>query len=494
LMAGSQLMNILFFVLVPSLPGDFFQSDAWTLTYIGLCGVQSTSRLLFIVWNFNEDFSGGFQVAAKRIGVLESLRSGVGWIAVTLSYAGVDYINKQVVLVVSLSTLILLFKAPHCYASYVLPPTGLLDGLTKKSFLLLMLAEMFNMLSSYPAQTYTTWLTLNGWEPGEISGFALLIGLVSPILICIIFGLLTNMNRWGPWAMRDFTCLVPPGSLMRALALWDLGNLHFRSEVFVVAILLSVCLDVAHGAAVWCSMMTILGNKWYALKGCYLSLMLVSTCAAFSPSIGHWLAMSAVHASPLLDNITLDQPMSHKGSFGQATAWAVVPLAVLGYLCQLLAMRYFNSEILTFKGHGNVLPDGARTGTDSSLRRVSTSSVKQLRESVEKDPSAPAKPSGVSEKKAKQKLELAWLTEPLQPPPLTEAHAPSLPALENLPEAEAGNHAVEVSPRPAVSRQGSRASSRRISRMSSLTSYTSQTSLSSDPSVAAGENAAGYAV
>ena len=28
------------------------------------------------------------QVAARRIGVLESLRSGVSWIAVTLSYAG----------------------------------------------------------------------------------------------------------------------------------------------------------------------------------------------------------------------------------------------------------------------------------------------------------------------------------------------------------------------------------------------------------------------
>jgi len=208
--------------------------------------------------------------------------------------------------------------------------------------------------------------------------------------------------------------------------------------------------------------------------------------------------MSVVHASPLLDNISLDQPMSGKGSFGQATAWAVVPLAVLSYLCQLLAMRYFNSEILTFKGHGNLLPDGARTGTDSSLRRVSTNSVKQFRESAEKDATAPTKPSGSSQKKAKQKLELAWLTESLQPPPLEEAHAPSLPTLENLPESaeggEEGNHTVDVETRPALSRAGSRASSRRTSRMSSLTSYTSQTSLSSDPSVAVGENVAGNAV
>ena len=47
-----------------------------------------------------------------------------------------------------------------------------------------------------------------------------------------------------------------------------LGYLNFRSETFVVAILVSVGLDVARGAAVWCSIMTILGNKWYALKGC----------------------------------------------------------------------------------------------------------------------------------------------------------------------------------------------------------------------------------
>ncbi len=88
LMASSQLLNMLFFVLVPALPEEFFDSAMVSLTYLGLCGLQSTSRMLFIIWNFNEDFHGGFQVAARRIGVLESLRSGVSWIAVTLSYAG----------------------------------------------------------------------------------------------------------------------------------------------------------------------------------------------------------------------------------------------------------------------------------------------------------------------------------------------------------------------------------------------------------------------
>eukprot|EP00442_Polarella_glacialis_P024641 CAMPEP_0115122638 /NCGR_PEP_ID=MMETSP0227-20121206/46955_1 /TAXON_ID=89957 /ORGANISM="Polarella glacialis, Strain CCMP 1383" /LENGTH=3177 /DNA_ID=CAMNT_0002524635 /DNA_START=126 /DNA_END=9659 /DNA_ORIENTATION=+ len=379
LMASSQLLNILFFVLVPSLPGDFFQTDFASLTYLGLCGVQSTSRLLFIVWNFNEDFHGGFQVAARRIGVLESLRSGVAWLAVTLSYAGLDYINKQLVLVVSLSTLVLLFKAPHCYASYVLPATGTLEGMTHKSFLLLVVSEMFNMLASYPSQSFTKWWTLNGWNPEEISNFALMVGLVGPVVLSIAFGLLTRMTTWGPWAMRDFTCLLPPGSLLRAIALWDLGFLHYRSTIFIAAVLVSVGCDVARGAAVWSSIMTILGNKWYALKGCYLALALMSVAAALSPNVGDMIARAACASSPLYDNITLDQPVTAKGSLGEATAWAVIPLALVSYFFQLLAFRYFNCDILTYKGHGNRLPDGSVTGTNSSIRRISVASVKRLR-------------------------------------------------------------------------------------------------------------------
>ena len=296
----------------------------------------------------------------------------------TATLAGLDYINKQVVLVVSLSTLVLLFKAPHCYASYVLPATGLREGLTHMSFLMLVIAECLNTLASYPAQSYATWWTLNGWEPSEISYFALAIGLVSPIALFVIFGMMTKMNRWGPWAMRDFSCLLPPGSLLRALCLWDLGYLNFRSEIFVFAILVSVGLDVARGAAVWSSIMTILGNKWYALKGCYMCLTLISACAALSPFVCHWIALMTTRTSPLVDTKTLDRPISGKGSLGEATAWAVVPLAALGYVFQLLAWRYFNGGILTFKGHGNILPDGSRTGTNSTLHRISAKEIKQL--------------------------------------------------------------------------------------------------------------------
>eukprot|EP00933_Yihiella_yeosuensis_P051203 TRINITY_DN49073_c0_g1_i1.p1 TRINITY_DN49073_c0_g1~~TRINITY_DN49073_c0_g1_i1.p1 ORF type:complete len:1642 (-),score=335.01 TRINITY_DN49073_c0_g1_i1:196-4806(-) len=468
LMAGSQLANILFFVLVPSLPGDFFESDFSTIAYLGLCGVQSTSRLLFIVWNFNEDFHGGFQVAARRIGILESLRSGVAWIAVTLSYAGMDFINKQVVLVVSLTALVLLFKAPHCYASYVLPQTQMLEGMTRKSFLALVVAEAFNTLASYPSQSFTQWWTLNGWEPSEIANFALMVGLVGPLVLSIVFGLMTRMTTWGPWGMRDLTCLVPPGSLLRAIALLDLGQFHYRSSVFVAAILVSVGLDVARGAAVWSSIMTILGNKWYALKGCYLSLTLISVCAAFSPHVGHAIAKLGCNASPIVDNNTLDQPISGKGSLGEATAWAVMPLAIASYLCQILAFKYFNQDILTFKGHGNILPDGTRTGTSSSMRRLSVAAVKRLRKSAMKGSSASAK-------KISDAIEDVENSPARNEASLHGNQAPKDVALETIVPSELreenpdGDHSSRT---PVLL---SRASSRHLSRRTSMTSYTSMT-------------------
>eukprot|EP00913_Durusdinium_trenchii_P022124 g20788.t2 len=47
---------------------------------------------------------------------------------VTCSYQGWDIINKQAVLFVSLVTLLLLFKAPHCYSAYVLPKSSFLEA------------------------------------------------------------------------------------------------------------------------------------------------------------------------------------------------------------------------------------------------------------------------------------------------------------------------------------------------------------------------------
>jgi len=385
LMATSQLFNVLFFVLAPSLAGDILKSSWSALAYLALCGVQSTSRLLFIIWNFNEDFHGGFQVACKRIGLLESLRLGVNWLAVTSSYAHLDWINKNVVLVVSLFTTVLLFKAPHCYTCYVLPVSGWIEGIfVHKSFLLLVLSEALICLASYPSQSFTSWWALNGWEPAEISYFALCIAFIAPLILGLVFHAIQRMSVWGPWAMRDFTCLLPPGSLLRGLVLWDLGFLHHRSALFVIAILVSVVCDVARGAAVWSSIMSILGNKWYALKGSYICLTLVAICSCISPIVSHWIGMRACGASPLHDTATLDVINSEGGSLGVATAWAVVPLTCVGYLLQLVAMRYFNNDILTFKGHGSTLPDGKRYGLSSTTRRVPVSSVRRLRRAADR--------------------------------------------------------------------------------------------------------------
>ena len=46
-------------------------------------------------------------------------------------------------------------------------------------------------LSAYPSQTYTLWWTLNGFEPGEIAGFALLVGSGRCGLRCSV--------RWEKW-------------------------------------------------------------------------------------------------------------------------------------------------------------------------------------------------------------------------------------------------------------------------------------------------------
>jgi len=389
LMASSQLMNVLFFVLLPALPEDVFQTGWILIMYLFLCGMQSTSRMLFIIWNFNEDFHGGFQVAARRIGVLESLRTAVGWFAVTLSYNGMDFLNHQIVLVVSLSALVLLFKAPHCYSTYCLPPSGLLEGLNHKAFIFLLLSEALNYLASFSSQNFPSWWSLNGFTTEEIMYMALGIAIASPLVLNFFFeGALHRLSTWGPWAMRDFTCMIPPGALLRAVALYDLGHLHYRSGIFAAAILLSVALDTCRSAAIWCSIMTILGNKWYALRGCYLCMTIVAICSAVSPFVGNYIAMTACGTSPTNHATTLDPPATDRGSLGTAVAWAVIPLASAAYLLQLTALWFFNQDIMTYKGHGCTLPDGVHTGAGATMKRVSTRELRRMRKSVEAERSS----------------------------------------------------------------------------------------------------------
>jgi len=88
----------------------------------------------------------------------------------------------------------------------------------------------------------------------------------------------------------------------------------------------------------------------------------------------------------------LDQPVvPGKGSLGSATVWAVAPFAILSYIFQLIAWRYYNCDILTYKGHGNLLPDGKRTGTSSTMRSIPVQNVKHKRRAAMRNPNSSAK-------------------------------------------------------------------------------------------------------
>ena len=162
------LSRVLFSVIVPSMPDSLFAHNVTLIILMSLNGVLSASRLLFIVWKFNEDFHGGFQVACKRIGVLESLRTAVGMLAVISGYAGMEYIYRSIVSLVSLATLVLLFKAPRCFCADSLPFTRYLEGLAEhKSFWLLLVLVMLNHLTAHASNTYHDWWSLNGWSPTD---------------------------------------------------------------------------------------------------------------------------------------------------------------------------------------------------------------------------------------------------------------------------------------------------------------------------------------
>jgi len=366
LMAISQAINLALFVLMPSMASGVFESDLSYTLYLLVSGVQSSSRLLFLIWNFSEN-EAGFQVAIWRLGLLEGLRAGIAWLAVALSFAGMDFINKQVTFAVSFTTLILLFKAPDSYSFNVLPKTGIASVLRRPTFLLLLASEVTRALSGYAVQDITHWLSLNGWEPSEVRSFAWLAAGLLPLVLGLTSASLRRLSVWGPWAMRDFACLLPPASLLRSLALYDLGHRNYRSLVFVAAMMLSVWMELTRFIAVWSAMMTVLQNRWYALKGCYICLFFVMVASACSPWLSEWQAMKLCGSSPF-GPVMLEQS-SEKG-LGEATAWAVVPLSLLSYVFQLLALPGFNEDVPSFKGSSRF---------SSSWKHVRVAEVKNLR-------------------------------------------------------------------------------------------------------------------
>ncbi|CAJ1444683.1 unnamed protein product, partial [Effrenium voratum] len=60
LMTVSQGLNLAAFLLLPLLPEH--QDTNWSyICFAAVSGVQSSSRLLYLIWNFNEEMDHGFQ-------------------------------------------------------------------------------------------------------------------------------------------------------------------------------------------------------------------------------------------------------------------------------------------------------------------------------------------------------------------------------------------------------------------------------------------------
>ncbi|CAJ1353584.1 unnamed protein product, partial [Effrenium voratum] len=268
---------------------------------------------------------------------------------------------RRVLFVVAFILLVLLFKAPYCYATNVLPGTGF-QWLRNRSFLLLLVSEVFNSLSCYAAQDVPQWLTLNGWKVSEIEILVLIVAASLPLLLHLSFRALRRMQVWGPWALRDFACCLPAGTLLRAIAMHNSGG-QSRSKIFLAALALSVLVDAMRYTAILSAMMTVLGSKWNALKGCYLAACLSAAAAAASPWVSQWAAQQISGISlDLEEEVLPDDP----AALGKATISAVLPLALTGYVFQVAAAFFFNQEVLTFKGHGSFLPDGSGDACSST--------------------------------------------------------------------------------------------------------------------------------
>lgn len=336
LMTASQGLNLLAFMLLPLLP-DHLHEASWSyLSFVAMSGVQSSSKLLFILWNFNEDTERGFEVAIWRLGILEALRRSMAYLALLATYAGNLWIYKQLLFVISFTALVLLFKTPYCYATHVLPSTGLRR--LGCSFWLFLLAEVFTSLGSY-TQDVHGWLS-HDWSSAEMQLMILAVVVALPLILHTSFGHLRRMQVWGPWALRDFACFLPSGALLRVVALYDSRGSAARSSIFAAALLLSIVIDTMRHVAILSAAMTVLGSRWNALKGCYLLLSVTALAMAMSPWFTRYTAT--------LGGQFFEELQDSLGTGVAQAVWAT-PLALLGYVFQASAAFFFNHEVLTFK-------------------------------------------------------------------------------------------------------------------------------------------------
>jgi len=381
LMASSLLLILMFYF--GSTSSEHINPYNWDKQRLGglifAAGVLASARLLFLIWNFNEDFHGGFQVGARRVAIVESLRTAVAhgltafrfWVQAGSTTTQVR--QNWTFVYGSLVLTILVMLAPSCYSSFVLPATNFFAQVSNhKVWVLLMLSLCVNQLASFAGENTQLWMKLNGWDLMEIGYLNLAAALSIVVFLMVAFILLHRMSIWGPWPMRDFVCLLPPGCLLRALAFWDLGHLHYRSWTFLTVIVFSMVLDVARQAAIWTAILTTLANKWYALTGGFMTLFFMYLCTGVSPWICDLVGRLFSSYSPTYAELDFHNPQVNLAQLQKATMAAVWPLALCAWLLQMYARRFFLNEVLTYKGHGNVMPDGTKPWPESKTVFVSS--------------------------------------------------------------------------------------------------------------------------
>jgi len=350
----------------------------WVLIFNFTGGFLSTSRWLFLIWNFNEDFHGGFQVGTRRVAMIESCRQAVSGL---LQALGREALGCQsfVLSFIVLLLIIMVLLAPSCYSSYVLPRTNFWQELRDHKVYILLIASLsINGLGTSCWNNVDRWLSINGWGPQEIA--IIKVTQAGVLIVCLfaMFFSLHYMSVWGPWAMRDLVCFLPPGSLLYTLAFWELGNLHYRSYLFVAMVTFALIIDTARFAAFFTAILTTLANKWYALTGAFAGFAVMKACEAVSPFVVHLITMPW-GMSPIYSGSVENSPETHLPTLQLATLLAAWPLALLSYAVQMMAWKYFNKEVLTYKGHGNLMPDGTKGWAASETAFVSSRVISGLR-------------------------------------------------------------------------------------------------------------------
>mmetsp|Transcript_661 Transcript_661/g.1560 ORF Transcript_661/g.1560 Transcript_661/m.1560 type:complete len:293 (-) Transcript_661:168-1046(-) len=269
----------------------------------------------------------------------------------------------------------MIMLAPSCYSSYVLPSTNFWRELKDhKVYILFIISMSLNGLVAFVWMNSAAWLSMNGWTPAEVSVIEIVKAAVLIVALATTFMTLHHMSIWGPWAMRDFSCYLPPGSLLFALAFWELGHLHYRSYLFVAALIVGAVVDVARFAAFWTAILTTLANKWYALLGAFAGFAVIQACQAVSPLASHIIAWPW-GVSPTWSGLVPWHPETSLATYQKAVMVSVWPAAILAYVAQIMAWRYFLPEVLTYKGHGNLMPNGVKGWEASETAFVKGSAI-----------------------------------------------------------------------------------------------------------------------